>query len=234
MTQKKLGEVATKVALKVAPLRKKFKVLPEVNEIIQKAKECRQCNDCRRACPQDLQIPKAMKAAAEGNLTEFADLYEFCVGCGRCEHACPVGLEIHSFIVKAGEKKLKEETYKVRAGRGAVQDVEIRNVGSPIVLGEIPGVIAVVGCANYPKGGAEVADICREFANRRYIVVTSGCAAMSAAMYKDEEGKTPYEAFTGEFTAGGIVNVGSCVANSHIAGAAIKNCKYLRQKKPSS
>ena len=218
----KLGEVATKVALKVAPLRKKFKVLPEVDEIIQEAKECRQCNDCRRACPQDLLIPKAMKAAAEGNLTEFTDLYEFCVGCGRCEHACPVGLEIHSFIVKAGEKKLKEETYKVRAGRGAVQDVEIRNVGSPIVLGEIPGVIAVVGCANYPKGGAEVADICREFANRRYIVVTSGCAAMSAAMYKDEEGKTPYEAFTGEFTAGGIVNVGSCVANSHIAGAAIK------------
>jgi acetyl-CoA decarbonylase/synthase complex subunit alpha len=45
---------------------------------------------------------------------------------------------------------------------------------------------------------------------------------MSAAMYKNEEGKTPYESFTGEFTAGGVVNVGSCVANSHIAGAAIK------------
>jgi acetyl-CoA decarbonylase/synthase complex subunit alpha len=45
---------------------------------------------------------------------------------------------------------------------------------------------------------------------------------MSAAMYKNEEGKTPYEEYTGEFTAGGIINVGSCVANSHIAGAAIK------------
>jgi acetyl-CoA decarbonylase/synthase complex subunit alpha len=45
---------------------------------------------------------------------------------------------------------------------------------------------------------------------------------MSAAMYKDEDGKTPYEAYTGEFAAGGIVNVGSCVANAHIAGAAIK------------
>jgi acetyl-CoA decarbonylase/synthase complex subunit alpha len=90
------------------------------------------------------------------------------------------------------------------------------------VFGEIPGVVAVVGCANYPKGGAEVADICTEFANRRFIVVTSGCAAMSAGMAKDEEGKTPYESFTGEFTAGGIVNVGSCVSNAHIAGAAIK------------
>jgi acetyl-CoA decarbonylase/synthase complex subunit alpha len=218
----KVGEVATEVALRVAPLRKKFKVLPETDEVIQMAKECSQCNACRRACPQDLPIPEAVKAAAEGNLAMLADLYDFCVGCGRCESACPVGLKIHSFIIKAGEKKLKEETYKIRAGRGAIQDVEIRNVGSPIVLGEIPGVAGFVGCANYPKGGADVAEMCKEFANRRYIVVTSGCAAMSAGMSKDEEGKTPYEAYAGEFAAGGIVNVGPCVANAHIAGAAIK------------
>jgi acetyl-CoA decarbonylase/synthase complex subunit alpha len=218
----KVGEVAVKVALKVAPSRKKFKVIPEIDEVILRAKECKQCSDCRRACPQDLNIPEAMKAAGQGTVSKLADLYESCIGCGRCEHACPVGLQIHSFIVKAGEKKLKEETYKIRAGRGAIQDVEIRNVGSPIVLGEIPGVVAVVGCANYPKGGAEVAEICTEFAARRYIVVTSGCSAMSAAMYKNEEGKTPYEMYTGEFNAGAIVNVGSCVANSHIAGAAIK------------
>ena len=218
----KVGEVAVKTALRVAPMRKKFKTIPEAEEVVRRAKECKQCNDCRRACPQDLDIPEAIKAAGKDNLTMLADLYESCVGCGRCEQACPVGLKIHSFIVKAGEKKLKEETYKIRAGRGAIQDVEIRNVGSPLVFGEIPGVVAFVGCANYPKGGAEVAEMVTEFANRRYIVVTSGCSAMSAAMYKNEEGKTPYENFTGEFTAGGVVNVGSCVANSHIAGAAIK------------
>jgi acetyl-CoA decarbonylase/synthase complex subunit alpha len=218
----KVGEVAVKAALKVAPMRKKFKAIPEVDDVIQKAKECKQCGDCRRACPQDLPIPQAMKMAGNGSLEKLAELYDSCIGCGRCEEACPVKLQIHSFIVKAGEKKLKEETYKVRAGRGAVQDVEIRNVGSPIVLGEIPGVVAFVGCANYPKGGIEVAEMCREFANRRYIVVASGCAAMSAAMCKNEEGKTIYEEFSGEFAAGGVVNVGSCVSNSHIAGAAIK------------
>ena len=222
LDSEKVGEVAARVALRVAPLRKKFKRIPEVDEIIKKAKECRYCNECRRACPQDLQIPDAMKDAAEGNLAKFADLYELCIGCGRCEQACPIDVPVHSFIVKAGEKKLKEETYKVRAGRGAIQDIEIRNVGSPIVFGEIPGVVAVVGCSNYPRGGAEVAEICTEFANRRYIVVTSGCSAMSAAMYKNEEGKTPYESLTGEFTSGCLVNVGSCVSNSHIAGAAIK------------
>jgi acetyl-CoA decarbonylase/synthase complex subunit alpha len=117
---------------------------------------------------------------------------------------------------------MKTETFKVRAGRGAIQDVEIRNVGGPIVLGEIPGVVALVGCANYPKGGKEIAEMAMEFTKRRYIVVTSGCAAMSAGMYKDEEGKTPYEKYSGEFNAEGLLNVGSCVSNPHIAGAAIK------------
>jgi acetyl-CoA decarbonylase/synthase complex subunit alpha len=117
---------------------------------------------------------------------------------------------------------MMEESNFCRVGRGAIQDVEIRNVGSPIVLGEIPGILAVVGCSNYPKGGKDVYDICREFASRRYIVVTSGCSAMSAGSYKNAEGKTLYEEFPGGFEAGGVLNVGSCVANSHIAGAAIK------------
>lgn len=218
----KVGEVAVRVAMKVAPSRNKFKALPEPEEIVDLATTCRQCNECRRACPQDLNVLDAVVAASQGSLVELADLYEACVGCGRCEQACPVDIPIHSLILKAGEKAMREETYNCRTGRGAIQDVEIRNVGAPIVLGEIPGVVAVVGCSNYPKGGLDVADICIEFAKRRYIVVTSGCAAMSAGMYRNAEGKTPYESFTGEFAAGGIVNVGSCVANSHIAGAAIK------------
>jgi len=218
----KVGEVAAKVVTQVAPARKKLKTLPEVEGLVEKAKECKKCNECIRACPNMMPITDAIAAASKGDLTKLSDLYELCIGCGRCEEACSENIPIHSFIVKAGEKQMKEEKFLVRSGRGAIQDVEIRNVGSPIVLGEIPGVVAIVGCANFPKGGKEVADIATEFAKRRYIVVTSGCSAMSAAMYKDAEGKTPYESFSGAFEAGAIVNVGSCVANSHIAGAAIK------------
>lgn len=216
------GEVAVRTSIEVAPKRNKFKVIPSVEEIIEASKKCRNCDECRRACPQDLPIPDAIKDARNGSLEKFANLYEVCIGCARCEHACPNGLPLHSFIVKAAEKRMKEEKFKIRVGRGAIQDTEIRNVGAPIVLGEIPGVIAFVGCANYPNGGTEVADMVKEFAGRRYIVTTSGCTAMSIAMSKDEEGKTPYEVFSGAFDAGGLVNVGSCVANSHIAGAAIK------------
>jgi len=218
----KVGEVAVRTALKVAPERKKFKVIPSVEDVVEGAKKCRKCDDCRRSCPNDLPIPEAIEEAAKGDLAKLASLYEACIGCARCEGACPQDLPLHSFIVKAAEKKLKEEKHKIRVGRGAIQDVEIRNVGGPIVLGEIPGVVALVGCANYPKGGGEIAEMCTEFASRRYIVITSGCAAMSAAMYKNEEGKTPYEIYSGAFDAGGLLNVGSCVSNPHIAGAAIK------------
>jgi anaerobic carbon-monoxide dehydrogenase, CODH/ACS complex subunit alpha len=218
----KVGEVAVRVAQQVAPVRKKLKNLPTLEELVKAAKSCTQCNMCRRSCPQDQKIPEALKAAAEGNIAPLTDIYEYCIGCGRCESACPQKLNVHSLIIKAGEKLMVSETNFCRVGRGAVQDVEIRNVGSPIVLGEIPGILAVVGCSNYPKGGKDVYDICREFASRRYIVVTSGCSAMSAGSYKNEDGKTLYEEFPGGFEAGGVLNVGSCVANSHIAGAAIK------------
>jgi acetyl-CoA decarbonylase/synthase complex subunit alpha len=90
------------------------------------------------------------------------------------------------------------------------------------VLGEIPGIIAIVGCANYPNGPKDVARIAEEFLKRRYIVTVSGCSAMDIARMKDDEGKTLYERYPGEFDAGGLVNVGSCVSNSHIVGAAVK------------
>ncbi|MFQ6095002.1 MAG: CO dehydrogenase/acetyl-CoA synthase complex subunit alpha [Candidatus Bathyarchaeia archaeon] len=227
----KVGEVAVRTAIAVAPKRLKFKVIPTVNDVIESAKRCRKCDDCRRACPNDLPIPEAMAEAAKGNLVKLSSLYDECIGCARCESACPLDFPLHSFIVKAAEKKMKEEKYKIRVGRGAIQDVEIREVGGPIVLGEIPGVVAFVGCANYPKGGREVAEMAMEFAKRRFIVLTSGCAAMSAAMCKDEEGKSPYEIYPGVFDAGGLVNVGSCVSNSHIAGAAIKIASIFAKRR---
>jgi acetyl-CoA decarbonylase/synthase complex subunit alpha len=227
----KVGEVAVETVMAVAPKRKKFKNLPEIEDIIAAAQECTECNECMRACPNNMPIPEAMKAAAKGDLNPLAEILESCIGCARCDSACPNDFPLHSFIVKAGEDKLWEEKFKMRVGRGAIQDVEIREVGGPIVLGEIPGVVALVGCANYPHGGEEVAEIAEEFAKRRFIVVTSGCAAMSIAMVKDEEGKTLYEKYSGAFDAGGILNVGSCVSNPHIVGAAIKIASIFAKRK---
>ena len=218
----KVGEVAVRTARLIAPKRKKQGAELSKEELVRLAKKCTQCMLCRRACPNDLPIAQAIKAAAGGNLSLLDELYDDCVGCARCESACTQKLPVHSLIIAATDRQTRNESYCIRTGRGPIQDTEIRKVGGPIVLGEIPGVVAFVGCANYPKGSREVAEMCSEFAKRRYIVCTSGCSAMSAGMYRDEEGKTVYERFSGAFEAGGVVNVGSCVANAHIAGAAIK------------
>ncbi len=216
----KAGEVAVRVARTVSPARKKKATA--MPNIADQASACTGCKQCQRACPNDLGVPEAMKAVAAGDLEPISEIYDLCNGCVRCEQACPKKIPVYSTIITAAARKIADEKFKVRAGRGAIQDVEIRNVGGPIVLGEIPGVVAFVGCANYPNGGKEVAEMCVEFAKRRYISLTSGCAAMSISMYRDEEGKTPYEQYPGDFDAGGIVNVGSCVSNAHIAGATIK------------
>ncbi|MFW9975032.1 MAG: CO dehydrogenase/acetyl-CoA synthase complex subunit alpha, partial [Candidatus Thorarchaeota archaeon] len=217
-----VGEVATKVALAVKPKRRKMKFFPSKKQIQKMAEECKKCSECIRACPNDQNVMEAVLAAEVGNFEPLREVYHNCIGCARCESACPNDYDLHSWMVVAAEADCKEETHMVRTGRGAIQDTEIRNVGQPIVFGEIPGVIAHVGCANYPGGGQDVHDMAEEFAKRRYIIVTSGCAAISAGHVKDENGQSIYERRTGEFDAGGVVNVGSCVANSHIAGAAIK------------
>ena len=217
---RRVGEVSVKTAIGVRKRRgdKSF----ELEELSELASACRNCLDCVRACPNLLPIADAVQAAKEGDYEPFADLYDLCVGCGRCESACPVDLPIISMITKASQDQISLETYPIRVGRGAIQDTEIREVGQPIVFGEIPGVVALVGCANYPAGGDDVANIAEEFLKRRFIVATSGCSAMNIAMTRDEEGQNLYEKYPGNFDAGGLVNVGSCVANSHITGAAIK------------
>ncbi|MFX0195456.1 MAG: CO dehydrogenase/acetyl-CoA synthase complex subunit alpha [Candidatus Hodarchaeota archaeon] len=218
----KVGEVAVKLAKIIAPKRAKRKVIPSEEEFAQIVKDCNQCGRCRRACPQDLHIRDAMKAAKGGDLEPLAQLHDYCVGCARCEEACDRNIPILSLIEKAAERKVKTEKYTVRTGRGAVSDVEIRGVGSDLVLGNIPGAIALVGCANYPETNLDLSQMAKEFLDRNFIVVASGCSAMDISMWRDENGETIWEAYPGDFDKGAICNVGSCVANSHITGAVIK------------
>lgn len=218
----KAGMVAAQTALKVVSKRMKYKVIPDSERIKDIASKCTNCEQCRRNCPSDNAVNVAVFAAKDGDFSKLAELHDICIGCARCESQCPQHLPIINLMEAAAEFKIKTDRYKIRVGRGPVLDTEIRNVGSPIVLGEIPGVIAYVGCANYPGSGVIVGEMAYEFARRGYIVMASGCSAMSIATFKDEDGKSPYEVFSGDFDRGGLVNVGSCVANSHITGATIK------------
>jgi len=212
----KAAETAVRVALELAPKRNKVLTKPE--QVPELSKDHRLCNLCSQVCPNLLPVGDAIEAAKNGDLQPLAEVFEKCLGCGKCEQECPR----HVPIFKMMQAVAGSETWKVRAGRGPVMDTEIRKVGAPIVLGTIPGIIAIVGCSNFPEEIGEVAEIAEEFAKRKYIVVLTGCSAMAAGMKKDKEGKTIYEKYPPNFDAGGVLNIGSCVANSHITGAAMK------------
>ena len=105
----------------------------------------------------------------------------------------------HTMIIGASRVRMEGERFRIRAGRGPIQDTEIRAVGGPIVMGEVPGVIGIVGCSNYPGSYRDIGFIAEEFLKRRYIVTTSGCASMNLAMYTNEEGQGLYETVPGYF-----------------------------------
>lgn len=212
---RKAAEVAARVALMIAPQRRKEWLKEE--EAIELAKKCNVCGMCEQVCPNLFNIGAGIGEVAKGNFDLLREQFNLCVGCGKCEAECPRKIPIFKIMQVAASK----ETWKIRAGRGPIMDTEIRNVGAPITLGTIPGVVAFVGCSNFPDI-RDVAEMVDEFARRKYIVVLSGCSAMVAGMWKDAEGKTIYEKYPPDFDAGGVSNVGSCVANSHITGAAIK------------
>jgi acetyl-CoA decarbonylase/synthase complex subunit alpha len=191
----KAAEVAVRVAMALAPTRKSH--LIDDKEARKLAKKCVRCDTCERACPNMLDISVAMSQVGKGNLDALRELFDKCLGCGKCEEECPHNVPIFKIMQTAARK----EAFKVRTGRGPIMDTEIRNVGAPIVLGTIPGVLAIVGCSNYPNMN-DVVEIAEEFAKRKYIVVLSGCAAMAAGMKKDADGKTIYEKYPRTFEAG--------------------------------
>jgi acetyl-CoA decarbonylase/synthase complex subunit alpha len=218
---RKVGEVVVKTALAVSPKREKYKN-PSTEKLLQDLERCRGCSECVFACPNNLPVMEAVNAAKTGDLSLLKEMQLLCVGCGRCESACPENLPLLSYMYAASAESCANECFNVRTGSGAITDVEIREVGRGIVFGEIPGVVALVGCANYPKGGGEVATIAEEFLKRRFIVLATGCAAMDLATTLDEEGRNLYDRYPGVFDAGGLINIGSCVSNAHITGATIK------------
>ena len=215
----KAAEVIVRAALALAPKRKAKKQLMTKEGAAAAAAKCEgTCELCNRACANLLPVNVAISQAAKGNFAKLSEVFLRCIGCAKCEEACAKKIP----ILKVMQAAAARETYKMRSGRGPIHDVEIRKVGSPIVLGTIPGVVLFAGCSNFPGDIDDVAWLAEELARRKYIVTLSGCAAMAAAMKKDEDGKTIYEKYIPEFDAGCIVNVGSCVSNAHVVGAAIK------------
>lgn len=227
----KVGEVAATIALERRKKRgSKIEPVLSEEELINHVKSCTQCGNCTFACPQGIRIGEAMEAAENGDRSLLEKRWDICIACGRCEQVCPKSIPIIDVLNFAAWNRIINEKGKIRRGRGPIRDTEIREVGAPIVLGTIPGVIAPIGCGNYPNGTEEVYTIVKEFASRNYIVTLTGCMAFDAALYKNEGGLSIFEEFHDRFDAGGVINIGSCVANAHIHGAAIKIARIFAMR----
>ncbi|ADG13688.1 CO dehydrogenase/acetyl-CoA synthase complex, epsilon subunit [Methanocaldococcus infernus ME] len=217
----KVGEVAVRLALILKEQKKRIGLDLRDKQVLESIKECTECGWCNRVCPAMLPIKEAMIEAKKGNLEPLSNIYEKCVGCGKCVEFCERNIKLVDLYRVAAKERIKNEKFKVRAGRGPVTDVEIRKVGAPIVFGDIPGVILFAGCDNYYNGN-DLPLMAEEFLKRGYIVVATGCSSMAIAFYKDKDGKTLYEKYHGAFDRGGLLNLGPCLANAHAIGAAIK------------
>ncbi|MCS7119236.1 MAG: CO dehydrogenase/acetyl-CoA synthase complex subunit alpha [Archaeoglobaceae archaeon] len=226
----KIGEIAVEVARARRKKRGEIKPVLTEEQFMSYVKACTQCGNCTIACPQKIRIGEAMDAAEKGNRKILEEKWDVCITCGRCEQVCPKKIPIIDVFNYAAWNRIINEKGKVRRGRGPIRDSEIRKVGAPIVLGTIPGVIALVGCSNYPNGTKDAYTIMNEFASRNYIVVTSGCMAMDSGLYRDEEGNTIYEKYRDDFDGGCVANLGSCISNSHIYGAAIKVARIFAMR----
>ena len=218
----KAGAVAAETANKIRSIRKAKSAIPDAKGCQDMAMNCNGCGNCQRNCPNDLPLVDAVLAAKDADFSLLQSLFDSCLGCGRCEVDCMKNVSPLTLITYAARDYIRNERYNCRSGRGPVTDSEIRNVGAPIVLGEIPGIVAIIGCANYSHEIQELYTMAEEFLVRNYIVTVSGCGAMDIGLVKDEEGKTLYDRFPGDFDRGCLLNVGSCVANPHIVGAAVK------------
>jgi len=228
----KLGELVPKVAMKIAPLRREkgYTAIPTDEELQQMVESCVGCGACQIQCPQGLAIPEAFARAKENDLTMFEELWDECVGCGRCEQDCPKDIRVLDVLQKAARKTIFEDKSIIRAGRGQVSDPEIREEGRNLVLGVTPGVVAIIGCPNFPRGPRELYEVAEELLARSYIVVVNGCSAMEIAHYKDDEGKSLYERYPARFIKGNLLNTGSCVSNSSITAAVIKVATIFARK----
>lgn len=224
-----VADVDGAARLAVALARRGKRARPSVLARDDDAAGCTRCGDCDPPCPVNLPVAEATGALAWDNTWgPLQELAEVCIRCGRCDDACPVGLPVMALIDAADEAPPVRSL--VRAGRGPITDFEIKATGPSVVMGDIPGVVAFLACPDYPDGRESPAWMARILAERGYIVLTAGCAALDLA-WPGIGGPNPYEAFPGVFDQGGLVNTGSCVSASHAVGAAIKIAAIFLQRR---
>ncbi|MDY7031787.1 MAG: hypothetical protein SVY10_07750 [Thermodesulfobacteriota bacterium] len=204
----KAGEIAAKAVQKVKGKRKKSYLL-SANQVKEQASKCDGCDACFRACPNRIISSKVILPAKDGDTSKLAELCDSSLFCGKCEAACPQDIPIMDMILASSSEEIKEDNVRMRAGRGFISQLEVRDIA--ITGFNLPGVVNITGCGNYPGSDKDVGWLTNEFVDSNLAITVTGCSAQDAARYFNEKTKKfIFEQFPSLYNPRCLANIGGC------------------------
>jgi acetyl-CoA decarbonylase/synthase complex subunit alpha len=133
----KAGEVAVKVVQKV---KRKGDYLLSEEAVKKEAGKCLEgCDLCFSACPNNLLLSRAVRAAQQEGIMALAEVEKGCYLCGKCEEVCPANIPLCDLMVAAQGRRAPEEKFVMRPGRGAIPVSELLQDTFSILYGNQPG-----------------------------------------------------------------------------------------------
>ncbi|MHC1566685.1 MAG: anaerobic carbon-monoxide dehydrogenase catalytic subunit [Candidatus Syntropharchaeia archaeon] len=135
-------------------------------------------------------------------------------------------LERDYSIPEEKKKEFEKDRFFIRAGRGPISHLEIRDMTFGLVLGgNGPGMIGILGDGDYPGPESDVAEMVKELLARNCLIMAAGDAAADAGRYFDEkEQKFQYEQYLSVANLKGLINCGGFTAICQIPAALYKGC----------
>jgi len=106
------------------------KMKPTTDEVIRVFPEitrCLSCNVCTEACPQDIEVMRAIQALRRGDLEDVVNLTFDCISCGACSIRCPAEITHYQVFQLARGLYGKYETIPAKHLMERVKEIEAGN-----------------------------------------------------------------------------------------------------------
>lgn len=129
--QKRVEDGMYMVQLPFIPAEKPIwdlhKMKPTTDEVIKVFPEitrCASCNVCTQACPQDIEVMRAIQALRRGDLEDAVNLSFDCISCGACSIRCPAEITHYQVFQLARRLYGKYETTPAKHLMERVKEIE--------------------------------------------------------------------------------------------------------------
>lgn len=96
----------------------------EVIRVFPETTRCLSCNVCTHACPQDIEVMRAVQALRRGDLEDSVNLTFDCISCGACSIRCPAEITHYQVFQLARRLFGKYETIPAKHLMERVKETE--------------------------------------------------------------------------------------------------------------